>query len=189
MTTERFRAKLCGVAAAVFFAHASAFAGARLSLSALPGPVRPRAENETNVVFDAGFAGDNLWRLSIELEATASNAVEVVFGTDTNRDGELGVDEGELCIGWDCGAWFWRDRRGDEARRVEGSAGTRRLEWLLRLDGGRQARLIGGNVFSGAASPTCFNPDWDMARVSSRGAEPVLVASAVSVDALHLRVR
>ena len=91
----------------------SAFAGARVVVPSLPAPVRPLAEIETNVVFDAGLAGDNLWRLSIELDATASNCVEVVFGTDADGDGALGIEEGGLCVGWDCGEWFWSDRRAD----------------------------------------------------------------------------
>ena len=86
---------------------AAASAVARLSVDALPGPVRPLAEAETNVVFSAGARGDNLWKLSIELESSVSNCVEVVFGTDANNDGVLGVGEGELCVGWDCGEWFW----------------------------------------------------------------------------------
>ena len=36
-------------------------------VSSLPDPLRPRAEAETNVTFSAGAAGDNLWRLSVEL--------------------------------------------------------------------------------------------------------------------------
>ena len=85
-------------AAAVLLAllvHASAFAGARVVVPSLPEPVRPLAEVETNVVFDAGGTGDNLWWLTIELDAAASNCVEVVFGTDANGNnrGEMDSDE------------------------------------------------------------------------------------------------
>ena len=45
---------------------AAASAASRLSVDALPEPVRPLAEAETNVVFSAGAQGDNIWRLSIE---------------------------------------------------------------------------------------------------------------------------
>ena len=38
-------------------------------------------------------------------------------------------------------------------------------------------------------SPTCFNPDWNLARVVSRGAETVRVESKISINALTLRVR
>ena len=168
---------------------ATVLAAARLSVDALPEPVRPLAEAETNVVFSAGARGDNIWNLSIELEASVSNRVEVVFGTDANNDGGLGVGEGELCVGWDCGEWFWCDRRSGEVGSVECASGSRRLDWALRLDADRSARSVGGNVFSGAIAPTCFNPDWNIARVVSRGAESLRVESKVTVDALKLRIR
>ena len=50
----------------------------RMVVPSLPEPLRPLAEIETNVAFSAGRTGDNLWRLSIELDATVSNSVEVV---------------------------------------------------------------------------------------------------------------
>ena len=168
---------------------ATAFAATRLSIDALPAPVRTLAEVETNVVFSAGTQGDNLWKLAIELEASVSNCVEVVFGADVDNDGELGMDEGEMCIGWDCGEWFWRDRRSGEAGGVEGASGSRRLDWILRLNADRLARSVDGNVFSGAVAPTCFNPDWNIVRVVSRGAESLRVESKVTIDALKLRIR
>ena len=168
---------------------AAASVVARLSVDTLSGPVRPLAEAETNVVFSVGARGDNIWKLSIELESSFSNCVEVVFGTDANNDGVLVVGEGELCVGWDCGEWFWRDRLSGEVGNVECASGSRRLDWALRLDADRSARSVGGNVFSGAIVPTCFNPDWNMARIVSRGAEGLRVESKVTVDALKLRVR
>ena len=170
-----------------FLVHASAYAGARVVVSSLPEAARPLAEVETNVVFDAGLSGDNLWRLSIELDAAASNCVEVVFGTDADGDGALGVEEGELCVGWDCGEWFWRDRRANVACRVAGSGS--RMDWKLRLDSGRAAQALASAAFPEVVMPTCFNPAWNMARVVSRGSETLRVESKVTVDALTLRIQ
>ena len=167
---------------------AAASAASRLSVDALPEPVRPLAEAETNVVFSAGARGDNIWKLSIELESSLSNCVEVVFGTDSNNDGVLGVGEGELCVGWDCGEWFWRDRRSGEVGSVEGASGSRSIDWALRLNADLSARSVGGNVFSGTVAPTCFSPAWNMVRVVSRGAENLRVESRVTIDALKLRI-
>ena len=36
---------------------------------------------------------------------------------------------------------------------------------------------------------TFFNPDWNIARIVSRGAESLRVESKVTVDALKLRIR
>ena len=164
----------------------SSIAGQRVVVSQLPEAARPLAEVETNVVFSTGAATDNKWTLTIERDAAASNSVEVVFGCDANEDGVLGIEEGELSIGWDCGEWFWRDRRSNAACRVEGSA--QRLDMTLYLRD-REAKSLASSVFPSVVSPTCFNPDWNLARVVSRGAEIVRVESKVSINALTLRVR
>ena len=155
----------------------------------LPDPLRPRAEAETNVTFSAGAAGDNLWRLSVELDASVSNSVEVVLGIDADGDGALAVEEGELVVGWRCGRWFWRDRRANAVGEVSDVCGARRLDWTVRLNGERQPRSVAGNVFDGGLPPTCFSAAWNMARVVSRGSDTVHVEGKVSVDALELRVR
>ena len=167
----------------------SVAAASRMSVDALPEPVRPLAEVETNVAFSVGMPGDNLWRLSIELDASTSNCVKVVIGTDADGDGALGIDEGEFSVGWSCGEWFWRDRRGGGTGRVAGAEVARRLDWTLRLAEEKTARSVVGNVFSGAVDPTCFNPAWNMIRVVSRGTVSLRVESKVTVDALKLRVR
>ena len=167
----------------------SAFAATRVDMPSLPEAMRPLAEVETNVAFSVGMPGDNIWRLSIELDASTSNCVEVVMGTDADEDGALGIDEGEFSVGWSCGEWFWRDRRGGGTGRVVDGEGVRRLDWTLRLSEGKSARSVVGNVFSGAVDPTCFNPAWNMIRVVSRGAESLRVESKVTVDALKLRIR
>ena len=109
-----------------------------------------------------------------------------MFGCDANEDGVLGVEEGDLCVGWDCGEWFWRDRRANAACRVEGSA--QRLDMTLYLRD-REAKSLASSVFPSVVSPTCFNPDWNLARVVSRGAETVRVESKISINALTLRIR
>ena len=178
-----------GGAALLFFAllALSAFADQRVVVSQMPEPVRALAEVETNVVFSTGSATDNKWTLTIERNAAVSNCVEVVFGCDANEDGALGIEEGELSVGWDCGEWFWRDRRSNAACRVEGTA--QRLDMTLYLNRDREAKSLASSVFPSVVSPTCFNPDWNLARVVSRGAETVHVESKVSIDALKLRIR
>ena len=171
----------------VAFLALSAFAGARVVVSSLPEAVRPFAEVETNVVFSTGAPTDNKWTLTIERDAAVSNSVEVVFGRDANEDGVLGVEEGELCVGWDCGEWFWRDRRTNTTCRVVGT--TQRLDVTLYLNRDRAAKSLASSVFPSVVSPTCSNPDWNLARVVSRGAETIRVESKVSIDALKLRIR
>ena len=171
----------------VAFLALSAFAGARVVVSSLPEAVRPLAEVETNVVFSTGAAADNKWTLTIERDAAVSNSVEVVFGRDANEDGVLGIEEGELSVGWDCGERFWRDKHSNTACRVVGTA--QRLDMVLYLARDREAKSLSSSVFPAVVSPTCFNPDWNLARVVSRGAEPIRFDSKVSIDALKLRIR
>ena len=165
----------------------SSIAGQRVVVSQMPEPVRALAEVETNVVFATGAATDNKWTLTIERDAATSNSVEVVFGYDANEDGVLGIEEGELSVGWDCGEWFWRDRRSNAACRVEGT--SQRLDMTLYLNRDRSAKSLESSVFPPVVSPTCFNPDWNLARVVSRGAETVRVESKISINALTLRIR
>ena len=165
----------------------SSIAGQRMVVSQLPEAARPLAEVETNVVFSTGAATDNKWTLTIERDAATSNSVEVVLGYDANEDGVLGIEEGELSMGWDCGEWFWRDRRVNAACRVEGTA--QRLDMALYLARDREAKSLASSVFPSVVSPTCFNPDWNFVRVVSRGAEAIYVESKISIDALKLRIR
>jgi hypothetical protein len=68
----------------------------------------------------------------------------------------------------------------EESRKVYG--------WLALLG----FALFGLSSIAGqrvVVSPTCFNPDWNLARVVSRGAEIVRVESKVSINALTLKVR
>ena len=170
----------------VFFA-ASALAGTRVVVSSLPEAVTPLAEVETNVVFSTGAATDNKWTLTIERDAAVGNSVEVVFGRDANEDGVLGIEEGEMSVGWDCGEWFWRDRRANTACRVEATA--QRLDMTLYLNRDREAKSLASSVFPSVVSPTCFSPDWNLARVVSRGAETIRVESKISITALKLKIR
>ena len=176
-----------GAAILVTLLAFSAFAGARVVVLSLPEAVRPHAEVETNVFFDAGAVTDNKWTLTIERDAATSNSVEVVFGHDVNEDGILGIEEGELSVGWDCGEWFWRDRRANAACRVEGTA--QRLDMTLYFNRDCVAKSLESSIFPPIVSSTCFNPDWNLARVVSRGAETVRVKSKISINALTLRIR
>ena len=160
---------LFSICVAVFLSL-SAFAW-RLSLPALPASSWADTEIETNVVFDAGSSADNMLRLSIELNATVSNSVEVVFGIDSDNDGKLGIAEGEFAIGWDSGEWFLRDRRVNDIRRVGASAGRQRLDWTLYLHQDRSIRGLESNVFAPTFLPTYFNAAWNMVRVVVSGTD------------------
>ena len=162
----------------------------------LPSP-SPYADTEsvTNVTFRAGTSGDNVFSLSLVLDASPSNNVEVAFGCDANGNGTLDESESAFAVGWDCGEWFFRDIVADVAGTCAGACGRRKLDWDLRLDQSLAPKTLRANA-GGAALPfpmtaTMYDPSWNVARVTSRGfgnAEAVLKFGAATVP-LVLRLR
>ena len=148
-------------------------AGTRFAPPTLPPSVWADTEVSTNLVFDAGVAEDNAFRLTIELDATPGNCVQVAFGVDTDRNGDLSLEEADFILGWSHGGWFFSDRRAEASEWVARSAGRRTLDWRLGLDGARNARSLeasdGGRVFSAAALPSFFSGGWNLAKVTARG--------------------
>jgi len=51
-------------------------------------------------------AETRFFKAEITFTATASNNVQMAFGTDIDKDGRLPAEETSATIGWDRGAWF-----------------------------------------------------------------------------------
>ena len=143
-------------------------AGERFAPPQLPPSEWADTEVCTNLLFDAGAVTDNKFTLSITLSAATNNNVEVAFGVDADEDGALALEEAELSVGWDCGEWRLRDFRGGAVLCAEGGAHALTLDIYLSA-ANRHAQTMAGNVFSGDAAPTFFNPAWNLARVTVRG--------------------
>ena len=148
-------------------------AGVRFAPPQLPPSAWADTEASTNLVFDAGAAADNTFRLTIELDATPGNCVQVAFGVDADRNGDLSLEEADFILGWSHGGWFFSDRRAEASEWVARSAGRRTLDWRLGLDEARNARSLeasdGGRVFSAAALPSFFSGGWNLVKVTARG--------------------
>ena len=153
-------------------------------------------EAVTNVVFSAGGADDRLFRLSLELNATADNNVSVLFGTDANANGVLDREEADAVVGWDSGSWFWRDRvTGMEAHAARAD-GRWRLNWELTLNPHKVAKSVkasddDGVVFAGAVPAAMFDPGWNLMQVTARGlTEPGgIVVNGMQGPGLNVIVR
>ncbi len=131
-------------------------------------------EATTNVVFNAGDSDDRLFRLSLELNATADNNASVVFGTDANANGVLDREEADAVVGWDSGSWFYQDRVTGAEAHTSRTDGRRRLNWELTLNPHKAAKSVkatdaNGVVFTGAVPAALFNPDWNLMQVTARG--------------------
>ena len=160
----------------------STSACASFHAEALPPSDFADTEASTNVCLDVTqvlSVGDNFrfFDVALELAATPTNNVEIAFGFDTDGDGVLGRCERDFVLGWDCGAWFWRDRRANvETRFGEGIVGgaERTLSWRVKVDGDHLPRNFvategRATLATGAATAAMFSPQWNMARVVARG--------------------
>ena len=175
--------------------HASAFAGARVVVPQLSPSPYDDTEISTNVTFSAGGDDARIFSLSISIDATPTNTLQIAFGRDENSDGILDWQETEFLLGWKCGGWFFRDKTTETEGVAVQESGLRRLEWRLTLDRARAPSALsatdGENDLGFAVSPGMFNPSWDFMRVTARGMPgPVYSAGgAVSAPGFSVRVR
>ena len=179
--------------AGAFFASA-AFAAKVAAPLPQPSPYAD-TESVTNVAFNAGVMGDNVFALTLELDASPSNNVEVAFGCDVNGDGALDDSEAAFAVGWDCGEWFFRDIAADVAGSCAGSCGRRKLDWNLRLDQSLAPKTFrayaGGAALPFPMTATMYDPSWNVARVTVRGSlgPGVVVKFGATTVPLVLRLR
>ena len=164
-------------------------------------PVSTYEDTESSVSVQLPFLKENdcEFSLSLSLMATASNHLEVAFGLDKNRDGELSLDESELLIGWSCGKWFFSDRRSDVTDFTDADGGEKSFVWSLRLDGEQKAKRAiafadSQEVLAIAMEKCCssyFNPHWNMVRVTSCGIDCLVekVKIVSTADGLLIRMR
>ena len=165
---------------------------ARVEVSPPPSPYADM-EAVTNVAFGAGAAGDNVFALSLALDASPSNNVEVAFGRDANQDGALDDSEMAFSVGWYCGEWFFRDVAADVAGSCAGSCGRARLDWRLMLDASLEPKVLRASV---GASPlpftvmeTMYDPAWNIARVAARGVGNADAALRFGAFAIPIAIR
>lgn len=162
---------------------------------ALP-PVRPvlppvghgDAESATNVPFAAWQEYAGKFRVSLTCRTTPTNNVQMAFGTDADGDGVLSLEESDLLVGWDCGAWFVQS--GFDGGRVEsagGADGAQTLSYEASLDPRTGAPVSAAAVVDGAAAfpgvdaAWLHRGGWNMLRLTGRGL-------AVSGESTEVRV-
>lgn len=169
---------------------ANAYGAKAFAVRTLEGGDAITTEAATNVVFFAGLDELRIFSLSLELDATPSNCVEVAFGRDADGDGNLSPVESAFALGWDCGAWFVRDEADGDELREGRESGRRTLVWRLTV--GERGNAIslrasdGGPLFSAASSHpsrSWYDRSWDLAKVKVRG----LAASAERISAAVCR--
>ena len=152
----------------------------RITPSTLPPSAFADTEASTNIAIAVQDASRS-FSVSLSLDASASNCVEVAVGNDAAlSDGGLSAAEASLLFGWDCGRWFL-DAPGltNRVEMLPATADARKTV-TLRLgirpnDSIREIRLLDGGVAVlssplGMALPSAAT--WDMLRVTTRGCTP-----------------
>lgn len=135
-------------------------------------------ETSTNCPFAFGTDA-NHFAFSIDFVATASNNVQVAFGTDSDSDGALSPDETGLLVAWDCGSWrICGPAAGESFSQPPATeAGYKRLEWDLRNVGSRIPSVLrltedGSPVFQAlhaSPRPWFYDSNWNIMRLTARG--------------------
>ena len=134
-------------------------------------------ETVTNVSFTAWEQGLKEFRFDLEFTGTASNNVEMAFGTDADGNGTLTDDEVAVIVGWDCGELFVANNATDERVTTAATDGLHHFSCLFEM---RSSGSIvsasysdnGSSLFPSLAETKpswLYSPDWNMVRMTGRG--------------------
>ena len=137
------------------------------SVAELPPGGFADTEAATNVTV-AIPADKNRLTLSLTVDCTPSNSVEVAIGRDANGDGDLAPDEADYVLGYDCGEWFVRrdEVPGSGLQVPEASA----IQGAGRMT--RDFRLVREDI----------DFDWNLVKVVRRGRGPSAEFASVSAN-------
>ncbi len=167
------------------------------AVSTMPEAEWDDTEVVTNAALPAARADSRVFAFSLELDATASNNVEVAFGRDADRDGVLSRGEAGLLVGWDCGEWKVVDcATGDEVVE-QGMEGRVSFEWRLEFNAADVPRSLSVTINDSAAfAALAANPprflyssEWDMVRVVCRGMDYPSPSISGSIENIPLAIR
>ena len=167
----------------------TAFLATALVVPSMPPPEFDDYEVITNCVFDASRQDAKEFAVRVELDATPSNGVEVVFGRDADGDGRLSRTETEISIGYCCGEWKVANIVTGDMFSCAGTSGHSALDWKLRLNRNRTPRSLAATVngqptFTQLVTPPpfLFDPTWNAAKIIRRGQSNPNLRVECSVD-------
>ena len=173
-------------------------AAAQIALPALA----PSAFADTEASACAGIVIDPQSTLTATaiFEASPTNCVELVFGRDSNSDGELEWHEAALKIGWDAGEWIVSSPITGEGLSAPPRTATARktlsVKARLRADGSASSVEVRENGMPILADAIALLPRsarldfWNCLRETARGAPPgaaVCMATRRDGSIYHIR--
>ena len=142
------------------------------SVTELPPGGFADTEVATNVTV-AIPADKNRLTLSLTVDCTPSNSVEVAIGRDADGDGDLAPDEADYVLGYDCGEWFVRREEGTGNREEGTGIGDQGVDGGLNAGRGtRDFRLVREDIDFG----------WNLVKVVRRGSGPSVEFASVSAN-------
>ena len=176
---------------------ASLLLAAALAFPTLPPAEYADTEVVTNVALPAVRADPRVFAFRLELDATPSNNVSIVFGRDADMDGVLAQSEEALAVGWDCGAWKVVDCASGEETTEQGASGRTELDWRLLAVPGAAPRSLAVSVgvepaFAAlAANPPrfLFDAGWNTVKVVCRGLDAPNPRIDCSVESMPMSIR
>ena len=176
---------------------ASFLLAATLALPTLPPAEYDDTEVVTNVALPAVRADSRVFSFSLELAATPSNNVSLVFGRDADMDGVLSRAEESLMIGWDCGVWKVMDCATGEETVEQRASGSTVMEWRLVAVPGAAPRPLavsvgGAPAFAALAANQprfLFDAGWNTVKIVCRGLDAPSPQIECSVQNMPMTIR
>ena len=161
-----------------------AFALRAVEFTVTQMPVSPFADTEVLMNMVINKADINYVDLKFTFCGTPTNDLEMAFGTDVNTNGVLDAEEVETRFGWRGGRYFIENALTCESFDSDAIAGSQNLSVELHLDiktSPQQVRRIAvagvnASAFAGILSERppawLWRREWNMMRMTRRGAEP-----------------
>ena len=154
-----------------------------LTLETVPSlPLSPFPDTEvtTNIPLRINSNTAQIFDLSLMTICSPSNSFQIAFGCDTDADNVLSPDETDIIYGWRGGRWFIEDFKGWNRQEVssvaDGTTRTLMVSFETRSNLSlRKFQITCENspLFEEMLSvhSSCFfNQDWDLMRLTRRGA-------------------
>ena len=144
-----------------------------------PAPVFIDMERSTNVQIQAETIQQcRVFKCSLSLLTTPSNAVEVAFGISRDGDGILQPGDETFAIGWEGGAWYAASATNRICSAFLGGSARRSLSFTLHVSEDGVPRTLSlsaagaENAFTSlvdAPPDWMFSREWDAIRLTARG--------------------
>ena len=152
------------------------------SVPMLPESEFVDTEVSTNITFNAARSDARSFGVSMAFLGTESNCVQIVFGRDSDHDGNLSAEETRLSLGWRMGSYFIEDVAGQN-RLVETAIGEAHTDRRFVLNAKLNAHSVPVQVSVSNENGVCFaalsenvpiwlyGKDWNLMKVTRRGVD------------------